>query len=415
MAVSLLVFALGGLAVAAWAEPVPARPPARVERVRFLAGPGRARVLVMLSRVVPFEVTRIEPREGHDFRLVVDFANARLGERARKPEGELSGELVALRTGQFNPRTARVVLELKTMGAHAAISRDNPPRVVIDVEVGAGGGTAEAKAVPGRAEPKAGQATAVPIPPGRGGGRPGEAPTAPPGQSPWIVVIDPGHGGSDPGAIGLGGLPEKVVTLAVSRKLAALLNERPRVRAILTREADVTLALRDRTALANAQRADIFISIHTNADDKGRLSGIETYYLNNADDHATVRLAAQENGLVPPGADLPVDRDVLYIVSDLIQRGKEEESIALAGRVQSSLTRRLAREGGPVNDLGVKKGPFFVLTGAYMPCVLVEISFISHPREGQLLGTEAYQQAVAEGIYQGIVEFLRDAEALKTL
>lgn len=373
-----------------------------------MAGPGRTRVLVMLSRVVPFEVMRIEPREGHDFRLVVDFANARLAERARKPQGELSGELVALRTGQFNPRTARVVLELKSMGAHAAISRDNPPRVVIDVEVGGGGGTAEAKAAPGRAEPEVGQGTPMPAPPG-------ETPAAAAGQSPWIVVIDPGHGGSDPGAIGLGGLPEKVVTLGISRKLAALLNERPRVRAILTREADITVPLRDRTAFANARGADIFISIHTNADDNGRLSGIETYYLNNADEHATVRLAAQENGLVPPGADLPVDRDVLYIVSDLIQRGKEEESIALAGTVQKSLTRRLAREGGPVNDLGVKRGPFFVLTGAYMPCVLVEVSFISHPREGHLLGTEEYQQAVAEGIYEGIMEFLRDAEALKTL
>ena len=226
------------------------------------------------------------------------------------------------------------------------------------------------------------------------------------------VVIDPGHGGHDPGAQGYA--VEKDVTLAIARRLAALLEERLGAETLLTRTDDTTLSLSDRTARANSEGADLFVSIHANANPTGRLHGIETYYLDNAADHATSRLAAMENGL-----DLLRPRgegsDLRYILSDLVQVGKMEESIALARAVQRAVVATTRSRYPYVTDLGVKRGPFYVLVGAYMPCVLVETSFLTHPMEGRRLARDEYQATLAEGIASGVARFLADARRARTL
>ena len=226
------------------------------------------------------------------------------------------------------------------------------------------------------------------------------------------IVLDPGHGGSDPGAEGFA--IEKDVTLDIARRLATLLEERLGADVVLTRARDTTLPLAARTARANTEGADLFLSIHANAARSRRLHGIETYYLNNTHDRATIRLAAMENGL----ALLAPRRgraDLRYILSDLVQVGKMDESIALATAVQRGLVRHLNARYPEVADLGVKRGPFYVLVGAYMPCVLVETSFVSHPGEGRRLAAGAYRQAVAEGIYSGIDRFVADGRRARTL
>ena len=226
------------------------------------------------------------------------------------------------------------------------------------------------------------------------------------------VVIDPGHGGHDPGAQGYA--VEKDVTLAIARRLAALLEERLGAETLLTRTDDTTLSLSDRTARANSEGADLFVSIHANANPTGRLHGIETYYLDNAADHATSRLAAMENGL-----DLLRPRgegsDLRYILSDLVQVGKMDESIALARAVQRAVVATTRSRYPYVTDLGVKRGPFYVLVGAYMPCVLVETSFLTHPMEGRRLARDQYQATLAEGIASGVARFLADARRARTL
>jgi N-acetylmuramoyl-L-alanine amidase len=204
------------------------------------------------------------------------------------------------------------------------------------------------------------------------------------------------------------------VTLAIARDLAGLLRDRLGAEVGLTRARDTTLPLAARTERANAEGADLFVSIHANASPSRRLHGIETYYLNNTNDRGSIRLAAMENGLdlitrAHRGADLR------YILSDLVQVGKMEESIALATTVQRGLVGHLAERYGDVADLGVKRGPFYVLVGAYMPCVLVETSFLTHPGEGRRLASRAYREAVAEGIYRGIERFLADARRARTL
>ena len=226
------------------------------------------------------------------------------------------------------------------------------------------------------------------------------------------IVLDPGHGGHDPGAQAYA--VEKDVTLAIAKRLAVLLGEKLGAEVVLTRSADATLPLAARTARANAEGADLFVSIHANASPRPRLHGVETYYLNNTHDRGTIRLAAMENGLSLPtpargGADLR------YIVSDLVQAAKMEESIALATAVQRGLVDHLGARYRGVTDLGVKRGPFYVLVGAYMPCVLVEASFLTHPTEGRRLAARAYRDAVAEGIYTGIARFLADARRARTL
>ena len=236
-----------------------------------------------------------------------------------------------------------------------------------------------------------------------------------PARGPRVVVLDPGHGGKDPGARGMSDVDEKRITLAVARLTAARLRKLdPTLKVLLTRGGDNYVALADRTAFANAKGADLFVSIHVNAAENDESSGIETYTLNNSNDRATKRLAAMENGLSEAGIERE-DKDLAWIVSDLLQTGKEGESIALADSLQRETLRSVRRKWADTESLGVKKGPFFVLVGAYMPCALVETGFLTHRREASRLATAPYQEALADGIARGIHAFLASGEANSNL
>jgi N-acetylmuramoyl-L-alanine amidase len=226
------------------------------------------------------------------------------------------------------------------------------------------------------------------------------------------IVLDPGHGGDDPGAQGYA--IEKEITLDLARRLARLLRTRLHAEVVLTRDDDQTLALKERTARANAEDADLFVSIHANANETGRLRGIETYYLDNSTDRGTLRLAKLENGL-----DLLRPKNgeasLRYILSDLVQVGKLDDSVRLARSLQRGLVDRLRPRYSGIVDLGVKRGPFYVLVGAYMPCVLVETAFLTHPVEGRRLAREDYRDQVALGLYAGIARFVADLSKRRTL
>ncbi|NOT57784.1 MAG: N-acetylmuramoyl-L-alanine amidase, partial [Deltaproteobacteria bacterium] len=224
----------------------------------------------------------------------------------------------------------------------------------------------------------------------------------------YRIMLDPGHGGHDPGAHGLHDIWEKHVVLAISKRLANKLRDRLPVEVMLTRSRDVFIPLPERTAKANTAKADLFISIHANASPNSETHGIETYYLNNTNDRATLRLARLENRDLARDGQKRRGNDLALILSDLIQTGKSEESIALAQSLQRSLVNHARSHYPDARDLGVKKGPFYVLVGAHMPCVLVETAFLSHAIEGKRLGTSAYQEVLAEGLFQGIARFLRD-------
>jgi N-acetylmuramoyl-L-alanine amidase len=225
-------------------------------------------------------------------------------------------------------------------------------------------------------------------------------------------VLDAGHGGDDPGAVGFS--KEKDVTLDIVRRLARRLRETRDTEVVLTRSSDATVALTERTAIANGTAADLFVSVHANAARAGRKKGIETYVLDDTDDHATLRLAAIENGTAV--ADFhAAPTDLRYILSALVQGGKMADSRRLASTVHRELLGHMRARYPGVNDLGVKQGPFYVLVGSHVPCILVETSFVNHPVEGRRLAHGAYRAALADGLARGIRQFLLASGTVRPL
>jgi N-acetylmuramoyl-L-alanine amidase len=223
------------------------------------------------------------------------------------------------------------------------------------------------------------------------------------------IVIDPGHGGHDPGAGGAG-VTEAAVVLDVALRLERLLKEQPGVEVVLTRRTDEYVSLEDRTAIANRERADLFLSIHANASKDTRAHGIESYFLDFAPTPAAAAIAARENAVFGKAmSTLP------EIVRSIALNNKADESRELAAVLEQSMARRLKNLNRNLMDHGVKRAPFVVLIGAVMPSVLVEISFITNPREAQLLRGDAYRQRVAEALLDGVLRYqkaLRSAQAI---
>jgi N-acetylmuramoyl-L-alanine amidase len=220
------------------------------------------------------------------------------------------------------------------------------------------------------------------------------------------VVIDAGHGGHDTGAIGKGHTREKDITLAISQKLATELRGRG-LEVLLTREDDRYLKLEDRAAFANEARGDLFISIHCNSATNHKLRGVETYTLNLSSDRYSIRLAARENASTEKGIS-----DLQFILADLATKANTGESTRLASQVQKNLVSHLSKDFPGTRDLGTKEALFYVLLGAKMPAILVETAFLSHPDDEKRLGTEEYQDTLAQSIAQGVEDFLNDRNRL---
>lgn len=229
-----------------------------------------------------------------------------------------------------------------------------------------------------------------------------------------VVMIDPGHGGRDPGTATAGGVAEKDLALQIAMRLREALIARG-VDARLTRSGDVFLPLRERTEIANAAGADLFVSIHLNSSPNAETAGIETYYLNNTTDRATIRLARMENG-VAGGYGAPGEPNLHYILTDLRQQYKANESASLARMIEAATAADAAAETGiRVNELGAKQGPFYVLVGALMPAVLVECGFLSNAGEARWLRSPAYQRAIADGIARAVAHYFNADAAVGNL
>lgn len=218
-----------------------------------------------------------------------------------------------------------------------------------------------------------------------------------------LVIIDPGHGGKDSGAIGPSGLKEKDITLAIAKEMKRDLERNLDVEVILTRSKDKYLTLTERTDIANLRRADLFISLHINASRKSRPDGVETYFLSfEATDAEARKLAAFENG---EGALSRENRnqmstDLESILWDLTQTATHHESSILAENIQRSLGKMWRGE-----KRGVKQAPFRVLVGATMPAVLVEMGFISNPKEEALLKDKHTHRRLAYAVTNGVLSF----------
>lgn len=359
---------------------------AKVTDIRHWSAPDYTRVVIDVDEQVSYSshLLRADPELGTPPRLYVDLKSARMAPSLEEMIPIRDGLLRKVRTGHFKPGVVRVVLDIESIERHKIFSLSDPFRIVVDVT----GQEERESSPPGTVENK-NFTLAQQL-----------------GLGVKRVVIDPGHGGKDPGAMG-SRLREKDVVLAISRKLREKLERELKLEVILTRNSDVFLPLEERTALANTKKADLFVSIHTNAHRNRRLHGVSTYILNVATDAEAARVAALENATSTKRIS-----DLEKILNDLMLNAKINESTRLAHLVQQGLVEKLRAKYDKVKDLGVRQAPFYVLIGAQMPCLLVETSFISNSREAARLATPAYQDAVAEGIAKGIDSYIKQVEEL---
>jgi N-acetylmuramoyl-L-alanine amidase len=213
------------------------------------------------------------------------------------------------------------------------------------------------------------------------------------------IVIDAGHGGHDPGAKGKG-ITEAELVLDVALRLEKLLQKVPGIEVILTRRTDEFIALPERTAIANREGADLFLSIHANASASPQARGIETYFLNFANNITAAAVAARENAASSQAMGALPD-----FVKAIALNNKLDESRDLATQVQRAMFDRLKTTNRTLKDLGVKQAPFVVLIGAAMPSVLAEISFVTNPQEAKLLKGNVYRQRIAEALFNAIRKY----------
>jgi N-acetylmuramoyl-L-alanine amidase len=222
------------------------------------------------------------------------------------------------------------------------------------------------------------------------------------------IVIDPGHGGHDTGTIGPNGLEEKDLVLDVAKRLGKLLDARLGADVIYTRQDDTFIPLETRTAIANQEEADLFVSIHANSSRDPDARGVETYYLNFTSNANALEVAARENAV----SDKSI-HELQDLVKKIALKEKIEESREFAANVQQSLHSGLSTKSPGIRDRGVKKAPFIVLIGANMPSILAEISFVSNPGDEKRLETAEYRQRIAESLYKGISKYVGGLSGVK--
>jgi len=374
--------------------------PGTVEDLRYWSNKDYTRVVIQVSKQVSIQKANVPANKRLHLprRLVLDLSPARKT-NSTKPYIKIQNKLLkSIRIGQYNKDTVRVVLDLDKTDKIKVFYLQEPFRIVADCF-----GSQYSKRPACRiAKPKKTPSKAGHQPSGKGRGTKLSL-AQQLGLCVRKIVIDAGHGGKDPGARGPTGLREKDVVLKIAKKVASRLKHDLNCRVILTRSSDRYLPLTQRTAIANANKADLFVSIHANAARSRKLRGVETYFLNFALDENAMKVAARENATSEKRMG-----ELKSILNDIMKHSKVNESSRLAKKIQASLVSTLRHRYRNIKDHGVKQAPFFVLIGARMPSVLVEVSFISNREEEKRLKSSAYLDTIAAGISKGIERYIRE-------
>ena len=369
-------------------------PRVEIANIRYHTHPNFTRIVLDIGKLR--EYTAGEVRE--QGKLFVDVLQARLNPILQDKAFPVStGYLKQISVTQKTASTVRVAVDVDfaRLGAYRVYHLFDPFRVVIDIPPRTG---------PDGPSSAAGTAT----PPKVAVAKPpdpldtGYTMVRSLGLGVKTIVLDPGHGGTDPGCLGKGGSREKDVVLDVAQRLRKVLVEKGGFNVILTRETDIFVPLEDRTVIANQKRADLFISIHANATRNRKRTGIESFYLNFSPDPAVNETAARENATSTKNIS-----EMKNIIQAIVRNSKIPESKDLAGKVHAGLLKSLSAKYGPTNSLGVKGGPFWVLIGGEMPSMLVEISHLSNAQEEARLKTPAFRDVVVQGIYEGIMDYVK--------
>jgi len=409
-----------------------------IENIKYWEAEKSVRVVVDLSGEISFKQGEAKSPD----RVFIDIAHAKLTPAlVNKVMTVNSGLLQKIRIGQNEAGTVRIVLDVNSMLRATSFSLRDPNRLVIDV-LGEPDNPAPVSETPSRrvteavppsppvtkqasastttsSTPKAAAATKS--------SSPAKVPAADPnpqmattaqrssqgnrslirslGLKVGTVVIDAGHGGHDTGSIGPSGYMEKELVLDVATRLKDLIESEIGSDVVMTRSDDTFIPLETRTAIANQQKADLFISIHANSSNSKTVRGVETFFLNFTTSQDSLDTAARENASTERSV-----HELGDIVKKIVLSSKVDESRELAQRVQSSMSR--GRDFGP--DRGVKQAPFVVLIGANMPAILAEISFISNPDEEKSLKSPEYRQQIAESLLRGVRSYADTLSSVRT-
>jgi N-acetylmuramoyl-L-alanine amidase len=394
--------------------------PTQVQGIRHWSTPNYTRVVIDLERPVQFEQHLLpenkelkKPR-----RLYLDLKNTQVSSDIDSDVTIKDGLLQGARAGQFTKDTVRVVLDIDSIEGFKVFPLHDPFRIVIDVRGAEATDKEKEKAKEKEPEPEKEKETdkekepkevakLEPRRPKRGVAKAKEPDKTVSlarqlGLNVKRIVIDPGHGGKDPGCYIEGQIEEKDITLTLARMVEKKVEEKFDIDVILTRDRDIFVPLEKRTAFANINRADLFISLHINAHKQPDVHGFETYFLNMATDERAVLVAARENATSEKSIS-----DLQSILNDLMLNTKISESSKLAHEVQRGVLGQVKRKYEDVRDLGVKQAPFYVLIGAEMPAILVETGFMTNPVERRRLQNQKYLETLADGIVAGVERYMK--------
>lgn len=382
----------------------------RVTGLRHISTPTYTRVVIELEKPVKydFNVLKADPNHKKPRRLYLDLKDTYVTADMDSNIPIRDGLLQAARAGQYAKGVVRVVLDIQNIGGYKIFPLYDPFRIVVDV-------SSNAKPEPIKTaknnQPIQNGKKPKPVNGNNKGVQKGTKKADEPDQTSTIVsqlglnvkkiVIDPGHGGRDPGCVFDDNLKEKDIVLTLAHILRKKIQEKiPKCEVVLTREKDVFVPLDERTGIANAQKADLFISLHVNAHKQSAISGLETYFLNIATDENAMTTAAKENATSEKNIS-----DLQSILKDLMLNTHIRESSKLAYDIQKGMLDMLTPGFAPVKDLGIKQAPFYVLIGADMPAILLEIGFITNPIERKRLQSSEYLEELAAGMVIGIRQY----------
>lgn len=407
---------------------------AAVDNIRYWEAPNSVRVVVDVTGDVKFNQGEAKSPD----RVFIDVSPARLNSMLLGKQWPVKSSLLEqIRVGQYDASTVRVVLDVGSIGRVTSFSLRDPDRLVIDV-LGKEPAATHAAVVPPvpsaapapeaeppktvktssrpaaelktdkpalKPEPKHVETDSRVITPAKATNRGGRSLIRSLGLKLSRVVIDPGHGGHDTGSIGPTGYTEKELVLDVGARLKQLIETELGAEVVMTRSDDSFIPLEARTAVANQQQSDLFVSIHANSSRVRTVRGVETFFLNFTSSREALETASRENA-----ASERSIHELQDLVKKIMLRDKVDESRELAQHIQHSLAARK----GSGTDRGVKQAPFVVLIGANAPSILAEIGFISNPQEERLIKTAQYRQSIAESLFEGVKSYAETLSGLKT-
>jgi len=356
--------------------------------LRYSTGDGTTRIVLDLDRRVDytFEDVGEGEKENASPDLQIEVLGSTVKSGVTRELTVKDGLVKGIRLEDQATGDVRTVIEFDRNVTYSVFPLASPDRVVIDVK------RYEAPAITEK-KPKDDNAgtTKVPV-----------------SSNIKIIVIDPGHGGRDPGAVGPTKYYEKTANLKIAKNLKKYLEERLKLTVYMTRDSDLYLSLKDRTAFANKHNADLFISVHNNASKSRSPYGISTYYLAITSDERALGVAARENNTTVEKLS-----ELDYILTDLMVSAHRNESSLLSKFVQEGMVNSVKTKYDQIKNIGVCQGPFWVLVGAQMPSILMECSYISNKREELRLKDDEYLTLLSEGIFRGVERYIKEINAAK--